>query len=91
MPHTWAQIFPRWPQSIRCFENWAQICRQLGEGGGVGKESRGRPIRFEDLGTEDLDVQALTPLTPVKASMLMKEACKGKQPFTGHKDLKASL
>ena len=91
MPHTWAQIFPQWPQSIRCFESWAQACKQFGESGKGLRESYGKNIKAGDGETEVLRVQELTPLTPAKALEAMNEKRREKQQSIGHKSLKASL
>lgn len=91
MPHTWAQIFPRWPQSIRCFESWAKACKQFGEGGKAPKESYGIYIKSEDGKVENLKVQELTSLTPVKALEIMNKKCREMELVTKGKCLKASL
>ena len=72
MPHTWAQIFPQWPQSIRCFENWARACKGLGDGGELPIVGYGRYIKSEDGETDIVSVRNLTPLTPAKALKAMK-------------------
>lgn len=88
MPHTWAQIFPQWPQSIQCFESWAQACKQFGEGREIPRESYGRYIQAEDGKTVILSVQGLTSLTPAKALQAMNEKCRQIRQV---KSLKASL
>ena len=91
MPHTWAQIFPQWPQSIQCFESWARACKQFGEGGKNARESYGRYIKAGDGGTEAVRVQELTSLTPAKALELMNDSRREKRQGLGHISLKASL
>ena len=92
MPHTWAQIFPRWPQSIQCFASWAQACKRFGEGGNIGGESHGRYIKVENGKIEMISVQGLTSLTPAKALEAMNKKRRGKQQHVvGDKGIKASL
>lgn len=91
MPHTWGQIFPQWPQSIQCFESWAQACKQFGEGGEIPKESHGRYIMAKDGKTEILSVQDLTSLTPTKVLEAMSEKRRQKRQVIGDKSLKAFL
>ena len=91
MPHTWPQIFPRWPQSAHCFESWAQACKQFAEDDVNFKETTGRYIKVENMEIKAVDVHELTPLTPTDAMELMKEKCRSRQPFTGERSIKASL
>ena len=91
MPHTWAQVFPQWPQSVRCFESWAQACKRFGEGGKIRKESYSKNIKAWDGEAEVVRVQELTSLTLVKARETMNEKRREKQQSTGNKRIKASL
>ena len=91
MPHTWPQIFPRWPQSVHCFESWAQACKKFADGDVFPKESVGRYIKAENMEIESVNVHELTPLTPTDAMEVMKEKCRSRRPFIGEKSTKASL
>lgn len=91
MPHTWAQIFPRWPQSVHCFERWAQACKQFGEDGEVPRESYGRYIEVENGKTRPINVQELTSLTPAKALEAMNAKYREERQVRRDKDTKASL
>lgn len=84
MPHTWAQIFPVWPQSRRCLESWAHACLTFVDA----KErtfSRGTTVAAQAMAEEVVSVMALTPLTPSTALTLMEEKRRHFKPFIGAK------
>lgn len=89
MPHTWAQIFPAWPQSVHCMESWARACRNFAERRNY-IPSSGFMIRVESMEANELCVTALTSLDPERARSLMEEKRRAMQPFVGS-EIKPSL
>ena len=84
MPHTWAQVFPAWPQSTRCIESWARACQVFAEGKNQ-ISSSGIVIEAQTMKEKDVSVVALTELTPAKALMLVEEKRRGLKAFVGAK------
>lgn len=89
MPHTWALIFPKWPQSIRCMASWAHACRSF-----ANPQARllteGKYIHAKHMNEENVLVTELTPLTPQKALRLMESKIRDLKPFVGA-EVKPSL
>ena len=89
MPHTWAQIFRTWPQSVRCMESWARACQSMVESRNQ-VSNRGIIIDAWSMNRKDVNVMRLTSLTPAKALMLMEERRRDMKAFIGAQ-VKAAL
>ena len=91
MPHTWAQIFPNWPQSARCFQQWADAClRFSGQAGGT-PISSGTVVEDDGVTARNVTLEEITPLTPMDAKMFIEERCKELKPYDPEKKAKSVL
>lgn len=91
MPHSWPMILPEYPQSMGCYQMWAEACVKFVAGGGKGeRESKGYFTHFEDMRTESIDVGAMTTLTMKQVRSMTRMRQASIQPWTGKAATKSS-
>ena len=91
MPHTWAQIFPSWPQSARCLEQWADACLQFSGQADCTHTSSGTVVEDDGVTARNVTLEELAQLTPMDAKMLIEERCKELKPYNPEKKSKSFL
>ena len=75
MPHTWAQLFPGWSQSERCFESWANACVAFADGTGRLGGSTGKLIENDGSRVVSVALETLTTISPQEALEQIEISC----------------
>ena len=91
MPHSWPMLFSTSPQSIKCFETWAQMCNKFVHSNREQMKSRTVFVKIEDMKERETDPTALLPLEMDDVRRLMRHKAKKFKTFTGKMTLPAHL
>jgi acetyl esterase/lipase len=84
MPHIFMTQFLDSPQSRKCWNDWAEVCKSLINDDAI--TSKAEFIKAKGLQAEQLDLTKLTILTVEEARRRMRQAAMAMTPFTGKRE-----
>ncbi|MCJ1264463.1 hypothetical protein MMC22_004335 [Lobaria immixta] len=89
LPHVWPMVLKTYPQTLKCYQSWAEACSRFVSGEVI--NTTGRFTQWDDLKTRKIDVENVTSLSMGEVERLKRSRQRLVRPFTGEQVIKSTL